>query len=250
MSPGADNLREEVGAIRVSDGTRLVYTRRPTGSRHVILVCPGILLHRDSHEHRQLRDSLAQIADVVTLDIRGHGDSGGLFSWGRKEPGDVAHVARALRDQYDRVAGLGFSFGGFHVTVAAAQQRPFDAAAIVGTPHRLFFLDHNFLTRGLLRSLPWALKRKRRLARLAPWFVGGRPVPSRLVEKVAPTPLLVAHGADDWLIPPKHAARLFEMAREPKELLLIERGLHAEYMLVDEPAPLVEGLLAFFQSRL
>lgn len=246
----ADNPREEVGHIHVSDGTRLVYTRRPTGSRRVILVCPGILLHRDSHEHRLLRDSLAPVADVVTLDIRGHGDSGGLFSWGRKEPDDVAAVARALRDQYDRVAALGFSFGGFHVTVAAARHRPFDAAAIVGTPHRLLILDHNFLTRGLLRSLPWALRRKRRLARLAPWYAGGRPVPSRLVEQVAPTPLLIAHGSDDWLIPPKHATTLFERAKEPKELLLIERGLHAEYMLVDEPAPLVEGLLAFFRNRL
>ena len=65
--------------------------------------------------------------------------------------------------------------------------------------------------------------------------------------------VLAAHKPVALAVDGKHQAAVAVVLRNAKgapELLLIERGLHAEYMLVDEPAPLVEGLLAFFQSRL
>lgn len=240
---------EHVESFRMADGVTLRGTRLAAGKRRVVLVSPGIFLHRDSVEHRLLARALAAIADVVTIDIRGHGDSGGAFTWGVREPDDVAAVATALRGRYDRVGGLGFSFGGHHVGMAAALHRPFDAVALVAAPRNLFLLDHNFVTTGLLRSLPLILRRKRRRTRVA---LPLRPPAAlaRVVDRIAPTPLLVAHGAADWLIPPAHARALFARAGEPKSLVMIERALHAENILVDEPEPLVAALIAFFDSRL
>src|SRR6185295_15112286 len=97
------------------------------GHDRVILVVPGIFTHRDCREHRLLAESLSGLADVATMDVRGHGDSGGAFTFGRKEPGDVARLAEHLRGSYAKVGVLGFSFGGFHSAVAAALDRPFDA---------------------------------------------------------------------------------------------------------------------------
>jgi fermentation-respiration switch protein FrsA (DUF1100 family) len=71
-----------------------------------------------------------------------------------------------------------------------------------------------------------------------------------VIDRIAPVPLLVAHGASDWLIHPRHAHELFARAGQPKSLLVIERALHAENILVDEPEPLVSALAAFFDSRL
>lgn len=240
---------ESVEEFRAPDGVTLRATRRSVGARRVILVAPGIFLHRDSVEHRLLARSLAGVADVVTLDIRGHGDSDGAFSWGVKEPADVAAVAAALRTRYDQVGGLGFSFGGHHVGLAAALERPFDAVALVAAPRNLFLLDHNFFTAGLLRSLPLIARRRRRRTRVAPPW---RPPPalSRVVDRIAPTPLLVAHGAADWLIPPTHARDLFARAGEPKSLVMIERALHAENILVDDAEPLLRALIAFFDRAL
>jgi fermentation-respiration switch protein FrsA (DUF1100 family) len=70
------------------------------------------------------------------------------------------------------------------------------------------------------------------------------------VDRIAPVPLLIVHGEDDFLIPPKHGQRLYDNAREPKELLMIPRGLHAENLLADDPEPLLQGLAAFFRERL
>jgi uncharacterized protein len=246
---GPESADESVESFRTADGVTLRWTRLTTGRRRVVLVSPGIFLHRDSVEHRLLARSLAAVADVVTLDIRGHGDSGGAFSWGVREPEDIASVASVLRQRYDRVGGLGFSFGGHHVGVAAALHRPFDAVALVAAPRNLFLLDHNFFTAGLLRSVPLILRRKRRRTR-----VGLPPQPpaalARVVDRIAPTPLLVAHGTADWLIPPAHARDLFARAGEPKSLVMIERALHAENILVDEPEPLVSALITFFESSL
>jgi pimeloyl-ACP methyl ester carboxylesterase len=237
-------------SFETRDGVALRFTRHATGSRAVILVAPGIFMHRESDEHRLLAGRLAEIADVVRVDVRGHGDSGGAFTFGVEEPEDLAELATLLRRDYDRVAGLGFSFGGYHTCVAAARHACFDAVALVGTPHRLFILDHNFLTAGLVRSVKPMAERRRRPTRVAPRVLPRRPAPSELVSRIAPRPLLIVHGADDWLIPAKHARRLYEKAGEPKTLVLIERGLHAENMLADEPEALIAPLARFFRSIL
>ncbi|HET7292855.1 MAG TPA: alpha/beta fold hydrolase [Vicinamibacteria bacterium] len=236
-------------SVRLRDGVSLRLTRLGSGQRHAILVVPGIFMHRESPEHRLLAARLAPAADVITMDVRGHGDSGGVFSFGAREPDDVAEVEAFLRKDHERVFGLGFSFGGYHTCVAAALHGAFDAIALVGTPHRLFILDHNFLGRGLLRSLGPMARRQRRLTRVLPALPLRRPVPSRLIDRVAPRPVLIVHGSDDWLIPPKHAARLFAAAAEPKRLALIEGGLHAENMLAVDPKPLLATLETFFVER-
>jgi fermentation-respiration switch protein FrsA (DUF1100 family) len=242
--------REEVGSFRAPDGARLAWTRLRTGARRLVVVSPGILMDRNGPELRLVAERLAGLADVLTLDTRGHGDSEGSFSFGVLEPKDLAELALSLRPEYERLGGLGFSFGGFHTIVAAARHGVFDAVAVVGTPHRLFILDHNFLTGGLLRSLPLMLRRRRRRTRLALWPRGVPAVPSRLVGRITPRPLLVVHGSQDWLIPPSHARRLYAAAGEPRQLALIEGGLHAENMLLDAPEPLLQELVAFFERWL
>ena len=238
--------------LPMPDGVRLRLTLRRAGHGRALLVVPGILMHRSGPEHQLLARHLARIADVATLDVRRHGDSGGWFTWGRREHEDVARVATWLRSEagYARVGGLGFSFGGFHACVAAALHGCFDVLATVAAPHRLFLLDHNPLTRGLLRSLPLLLRRERRLTRLSAALLLARPVPSRLAHRVAPTPWLIVHGTADWLVPVRHAHVLHARAAEPKRLLLLDGALHAETMLLDRPAPLLEALAEFFDECL
>lgn len=243
------SVPSESGRFVAPDGVSLAWTRRGSGSERAILVVPGILMHREAPEHRLLAERLSRAADVITLDVRGHGDSGGAFCWGRREHEDVAAFAGSLRGQYRRLGGLGFSFGGFHVVVAAATAKPFDAVACVGAPADLFVLDHNPLGRRLLRTLPWIVGRRRRFAWLgAPGL--RRPSPARLVGAIAPIPFLVVHGTDDWLISARHARRLHDAAGEPRSLHLVRGGLHAEAMLASDPEALLAPLEEFFGERL
>ena len=119
----------------------------------------------------------------------------------------------------------------------------------MAAPRNLFLLDHNFLTGGLLRSTPLMLRRQRRRTRVT---VSLRPPPAlaRVVDRIAPAPLLIAHGGADWLIPPSHARALFARAGEPKSLVMLDRGLHAENILLDDPEPLLAALGEFFDTQL
>jgi fermentation-respiration switch protein FrsA (DUF1100 family) len=49
-----------------------------------------------------------------------------------------------------------------------------------------------------------------------------------VIGKIAPTPVVIVHGADDRLFPPSHAHRLYGAAGEPKRLLIGEGFGHAE----------------------
>jgi fermentation-respiration switch protein FrsA (DUF1100 family) len=52
--------------------------------------------------------------------------------------------------------------------------------------------------------------------------------PADLVERIAPTPLLIVHGRDDHYFDEENAWLLYRQAREPKRLLLASRFGHAE----------------------
>ena len=237
-------------SFRTRSGVELRLTRWSAGRPHAVLVVPGILMERESVEIRTVAERLAGTFDVVTMDVRGHGDSQGLFTWGRREPDDLAELAAFLRRDYARLGGLGFSFGGYHTAVAAALHRPFDAVALVAAPHRLFLLDHNLLGRSFWRTVPHMIRRPRRMPRVSPTSLPRRDTPGRLVHRIAPVPLLVAHGTADWLVPERHARLLYERAGAPKSLLLVEGGLHAEYMVVVNPEPLLGPLVDFFAREL
>src|SRR5262245_25438993 len=138
----------------------LRYTHRQAGHRQVVLVAPGLFMRRDCREHVELAERLLVTADVVTLDGRGHGDSEGTFSGGSREPTDLAGLARELRATYDRVDGIGFSFGGYNVAAAAARYAAFDAVALIATPASFNPWDRRFLSRGLIRGLRTAFRRR------------------------------------------------------------------------------------------
>jgi fermentation-respiration switch protein FrsA (DUF1100 family) len=192
------------------------------------------------------------VADVFTLDVRGHGESGGAFTWGVREPEDVAILARRLRREYERVGGVGFSFGGYHVGAAAARFGVFDAVAMVATPRSFFIVDRHFLLRGIIRSVRAVRNRRATLRRfsIVPPRRERRPTAAEIVPGIAPAPLLIAQGTSDWLLGTHHARDLFARATDPKSLLLVEGGSHAEGMMIAHPEALGGPLAAFLDRHL
>lgn len=241
-----------VESFRADDGVELVLTRRTRGARRAVVVAPGLFTHREVPEHHALAERLLAVADVYTLDVRGHGESGGAFTWGIREPEDVAVLARRLGRDYERVGGVGFSFGGYHVGAAAARFQVFDAVAMVATPRSFFILDRHFLLRGIVRSVRAVRNRGTTLRRfsIVPPRGGRRPTAAQIVPKIAPVPLLIAHGTGDWLLGTHHARDLYARATDPKSLLLVEGGSHAEGMMIAHPEALGGPLAAFLDRHL
>ena len=71
--------------------------------------------------------------------------------------------------------------------------------------------------------------------------------PEAVVERVAPSRLLIVHGSENQLHLPKEALELYDQGGEPKDLVFLEGG-HTEWMEDGHPTfhRLIDLLSDFF----
>lgn len=213
-----------------------------------VLVVHGLLGTRSMREIRHFAEALAVAHDVLTIDVRGHGDSPGRFTWGREEWRQVEAAARALAEPGRDVAAVGFSFGGFHVVRAAARGAAIGCIVTVGAPCDLRVFDHFPFGPKLWRHLPaFARRRRRRLhAELPPLWAGSAISDDELARICVPA--LVVHGEGDWLVSARHAKR-YAAGVGLAQRLDVPGGFHGEYMVDSDGDLLVEAIAAFLARR-
>jgi dipeptidyl aminopeptidase/acylaminoacyl peptidase len=168
---------------------------------------------------------------VLTFDFRAHGDSeGSRTSLGYHEQKDVNAALRYLsaRPEVDqgRIGIFGFSLGGSTAILTAAETGNFRAIAadsaftslrdqarqaITGYYHLPAFPFVN------LSVIGYELYFQTRVSNIDPESVIGA---------IAPAPVLIIAGEGDDMIPAGNGRRLFQAAKEPKELWIIPVGGH------------------------
>lgn len=224
--------------------TTVVGTMLDGGRRSGVVIVHGIVGSRRMPEIVSISEALASRHDTLAIDVHGHGDGPGRFTWGRDEWRQVAAAAAWLAAGGRRVAAVGFSFGGYHVAKAASRGARLARIALVGAPVDLQVFDHVPLARDLIAHLPAMLRRRRklprceRLPRLRDRALGDEEL-SRIVA-----PALVVHGTADWLVLRRHAERYAARLRDAR-LVEIPGGLHAEYLVASHRDALV-GILEEF----
>jgi pimeloyl-ACP methyl ester carboxylesterase len=176
---------------------------------------------------------LNEFGGVVSLDFRGHGRSGGLSTVGDKEINDAEVAVGYARELgYNKIVTLGFSMGGSIVLRHAGLIGGVDAVVAISSPGQWYY-------RGTLpmRLVHLAVGNRpgRLIARIvlktrivnSKWDPVPLP-PAEAAARISPTPLLVVHGDRDSYFPVDHAQRIYEAAREPKELWIVPGFGHAE----------------------
>ena len=243
--------------LRVSalDGTPLVGWLIPHQAPRGIL----ILLHGFGTSKADLLDT-AQIFHaqgayhLVLMDSRGHGASGGeVISFGKKEVGDLKAVLDFLSGSPDLkglpVGCYGISMGGA-IAILAAARCPEIQAVVTDSAYadlsraiaRTEWLTYHIPRFPLGQMVLWGteLRLGCRLKELSPALaVGG----------IAPRPLLIIHGGRDLSIMASEAARLFELARGPKELWLVPEAEHVGAFYLERER-YVQRVLGFFDRYL
>ena len=69
--------------------------------------------------------------------------------------------------------------------------------------------------------------------------------PIEQIEKISPRPILIVHGTQDDVVDLSSACALYERAREPKEILIVEGAGHR--LRVSERA--MDGALNWLKER-
>ena len=215
--------------FRAADGNPVagwwIPARRP--SDQTVLVAHGL----GANKQNQLLMARFLPSDgynVLAIDLRAHGESGGQFcTFGSDERRDVAAAARWLKEthpnQSRRIVGMGASLGAAAIVAAAAEpDSALDGLVLYGT-----FADLGLLARqSVTEKFPFPLNH---LGRWVAIPLAGAHCgvnlddfrPAQLLAAARPIPVAIVHGQDDALIPPYHARQLHDAARGPRRLWLI-----------------------------
>ena len=227
--------------VTTEDGVRLRGSRVGTAGPSLVF-CHGFLGWHRKVTIVRFVEALASRFVVFAVDLRGHGASGGLCTYGDLEMLDVEATVRhaASEREGEPVVTLGVSMGGVAVLRHAAIRRGVDAVVAVSAPAR--WDGHGSRA---VRQIHWLASTPRgrrlaptlgvRLAEHAAWTDS----PEDLVGRIAPIPLIIVHGRDDHFFDEEEAWRLYRRAGEPKRLMLASRFGHAE-----------DGLTPRFAERL
>lgn len=163
--------------------------------------------------------------NVFLFDYRGYGDSQGIPTLrGAIDDTESALQALLARPDIDptRIILFGQSLGGALATYVAAHspQRLHLKALIIDST----FSSYRSIAREVLGTiwftwpLQWPLS----------FTVSDAYSPLEAIPHVSPVPLLIIHSEKDPVIGVHHARRLFEAAKDPKELWILPNGLHIQ----------------------
>lgn len=236
--------------LRTADGVRLDAAHLPNASLDLgIVLAHGFTGSWRERPTRRIAQVLSDFGGVVAFDFRGHGRSSGRSTVGDLEVLDLdAAVKHARSIGYRRVATVGFSMGAAVAVRQAALHPGVDAVVSVSGPGWWYYRG----TRPM-RQVHWAIERWH--GRLAARVVkrtriatgGWDPIPLppyEAVSLISPTPLLVVHGDADPFFPLEHAYRLYDNAKEPRELWIEPGYGHAEAAATPELIRKIAGWIA------
>ena len=240
------------GTVQSFDGTRIHYDLYDQASRSLVLVVPGFWRDRRHPAMVRLATLLTGFGyRTAIVDVRGHGDSEGLYGFNFNEHYDVAAVAKELlrRTSAESITLIGLSYGGaIAVSTAARHDLPVNSLFLISPVADFGMIAPRINPFTIHRHIAFsqALKRPRFnwRARNAAKF--------RAIDDIAEVhvPVAFLHVKNDWLIGHTHSLALFEAANQPKELhvLDIEGNYHADRIFA-AAGELIEPLLQDFLQR-
>ncbi len=257
ISPEHFGLEYERIAFKTRDGLELKgwFLPSPRGDKRTILMCHGWTDNKGIFlEQTHFLNNVGGF-NLVYFDFRFHGESeGNITTSGGLETIDfdaaVDWLRRVKPDFADSVGVFGLSMGAA-VTVVSMARHPQLRCAAVESP----FADYNTV-------IQRALWNKMRIpyypfVALTVLFIRWRVTapeiaafdPVQAASRIFPRPLLVIGGGRDALMTPADVGRVYEAARQPKQLWMVARAPHAKCRET-AGAEYDERLIDFFSRHL
>jgi len=218
--------------VKTSDGVDIVFDHYQTGCGNLVLIAPGFYNSKDALLLKDLALALSGMYDVIVVDFRGHGKSGGLFHWTSREYLDLLAVLEHVRGQYDKIGVIGFSLGATTAIITASKTDLVNSIVAVSGPAEFEKIEYRFWELDIENDIRYSLLSGGRIGKgVHPgpfWFPKEKPVD---IVGGLKQPIFYIHGTEDWIVKPWHSEILFEKTTADKRLEIIQGGPHAEYLL-------------------
>jgi uncharacterized protein len=173
-------------------------------------------------------------AGFITLifNFRGTGISGGDFDlqgWVKDLEAAIDYLYSHPEVEKSRLCLMGFSGGAATSVYVAAHDPRVTKVILCACPAEFRGFTEQRKVEDMIEDFRRIniIRNKDFPPSLEEWIKGFREVsPIQWIDKIAPRPLLILHGEEDDLIGVDQAWRLYEGARQPKEIAIIEGGEH------------------------
>ena len=214
--------------LKTKDNVDIAINYYRNGCNTVVIVAPGWCMTKDSDAFFRISKMFAKHYDVISFDFRGHGKSGGMYTFTSKELMDMDSVVRfARRNNYKKICFVGFSLGAAMSLIYASKSRFIDKVIAVSAP-----CDFDKIENQMWRKEAWFETFKKFEASR---FLSIRPYPLPLnkikpidiVDKIK-APTLFISGEKDPTVHPWHTRMLYDKALCKKEYKEYSNGYHAE----------------------
>lgn len=238
--------------VMTEDGKRIAFYHINRGFSKVIIIAHGFYTNKDTALFKSMADAFSKEYDVIVFDFRGHGKSSDVFTWTALEQKDLrAITAYAKENNYSKIGVIGFSLGAAIALIEASSHQNIDSVIAVSAPADLGSINYHFWEKEMWQDLKLNLGSNGQGNDVQP----GSPAlqknpPGDIVDKISPTPVMFLHGEKDWLVKLNHSQFLFEKAKEPKVLTIMEDGGHAERLFDDFPDHFLRICLDRFKDTL
>jgi dipeptidyl aminopeptidase/acylaminoacyl peptidase len=215
-----------------------------------------VFVHGHRSNRAQFLDYLALVNaqgyGALLFDVRNHGESGGtITTLGLYEAVDAESGVSFVRSRLPkaRIALYGHSMGA-GASLLAAAETPEVSAVIVESPFTS--LEDNIAdgVRELTGLPPFPFAPL--VVLFAEREVGNnlhtvRPID--VIGKISPRAVLLIHGEDDLVFPASNSRKLFDAAKEPKQLYIIPEVGHAGFLQA-KPNQFPKTVLTFLDTYL
>lgn len=237
-------IQRKVGVLYTKDDINISYEHFKVGSKTAVVICPGFFNSKNNRWMRKIVNIVASKYDAIIFDFRGHGDSGGEFSWSAKEHLDLDAILNYAKScNYKQIGILAFSLGAAASVIVASKRNDINSMILVSCPMSFWRINYHFWEPEMWSDLKdnieceWEGKGARVTSLLMP-----KPKPIEYIKSIKNTPIFFIHGDSDWVIKDSHSRKLYDSAKTYKRLEVIRKGLHAERLIQQYPEKM-KGLI-------
>jgi len=237
--------------VTTTDQHVISYDHYQNGHDKVVIIAHGFYNSKQALLMKELGEALQSEYDIITMDFRGHGKSGGLFHWTSKEYLDMEAVLKFASGKYKKIGVVGFSLGAATSMIVASQNDSIASLISVSGPTEFSKIEYHFWGLDPEHDLYYTLLGQGRIGkgvRPGPfWLSKKRPIDC--VGKIK-CPVLYIHGEKDWLIKPWHSEQLFQKTNSKKQLVVIKKGPHAESLVRKNKEEIIRPIREWFKETL
>ena len=230
----------------IAHGKKISIERLGKNHKEVVVIVPGYNQSKGSRVFKALALDLAKDFDCISVDMRGHGESEGAYTFGARETEDLKVVLDYAHYLYKRVHVMAFSMGGFIAVNEAAKFNNVSSLVLVSSPMSFRKIEGRFLSRASMRVGAHSVREGDGMFTIGnPFLKKEDPIDNIGKIKV---PVLFIHGTNDPIVNIRHSKAMYKNANLPKKIVIFEEGNHAEELYRQFPEEFMRVSKEFFKE--